>query len=190
MEELRDYGGPFRPDLELQDFSKEALIKLIRAAGRIYGGLDQLWYQRVRDRFGQEVSDELQHEVWYGEGGGCDLEIRSLTTDMGFGGDDVASYMKVMQLLPAMATLMDIEFDLKHSNHCIMTVRRCRPLEHYERLGETELQKNLCEVLEQVGYQEGARRFNPRMEVRALKLPPRKSPDEIACQWEFRIPDE
>jgi len=30
-------------------------------------------------------------------------------------------------------------------------------------------------------------RFNPRVKVGALKLPPRGSPDEIACQWEFAM---
>lgn len=29
--------------------------------------------------------------------------------------------------------------------------------------------------------------FNPRVKVGALKLPPRGSPDEIACQWEFAM---
>ncbi|MFC1944075.1 DUF6125 family protein [Chloroflexota bacterium] len=187
MEDLKDYGGPFKSDLKFQDFSKDALVGLIRAAGRIYGGIDQRWYQVIVGRLGQEVASDLQKEVWYGEGGCCDLEIRSLTTDMNFSGNDVASYMKIMQLLPAMATLMDIEFDLKDNNHCIMTVKRCRPLEHYERTGETALQKQLCEVLEKIGYEEGAKRFNPRMEVTAIKIPPRKSQDDIACQWEFKL---
>jgi hypothetical protein len=29
--------------------------------------------------------------------------------------------------------------------------------------------------------------INPKMKCRALKLPPRKSEKEIACQWEFKI---
>jgi hypothetical protein len=29
--------------------------------------------------------------------------------------------------------------------------------------------------------------INPKVKVTPLKLPPRKSPDEIACQWEYKI---
>jgi hypothetical protein len=32
-----------------------------------------------------------------------------------------------------------------------------------------------------------AKAINPKMKVTPLKLPPRKSKDEIACQWEFRL---
>jgi hypothetical protein len=32
-----------------------------------------------------------------------------------------------------------------------------------------------------------ARFFNPKMKVTALKLPPRKSKDDVACQWEFKL---
>ena len=36
MKELPDYSGDFDPNLKLQDFSKEALIKLLLAAGKLY----------------------------------------------------------------------------------------------------------------------------------------------------------
>jgi hypothetical protein len=29
--------------------------------------------------------------------------------------------------------------------------------------------------------------INPAIQIRPLKTPPRQSPDEIACQWEFSI---
>jgi hypothetical protein len=32
-----------------------------------------------------------------------------------------------------------------------------------------------------------AQLFNPNIKVRPLKLPPRKSKDEIACKWEFSL---
>jgi len=45
-----------------------------------------------------------------------------------------------------------------------------------------------CYVLEQ----ETMYRYliNPYIKITALKLPPRKSPDEIACQWEFIMSKE
>jgi len=42
-------------------------------------------------------------------------------------------------------------------------------------------------VLDQEGFQVGCRMFNPKMKAIPLKLPPRESKNDIACQWEFRI---
>ena len=190
MPELNDYSGPFKPDLKPEDFSREGLIRWLRAAARIYGGIDQLWHGLLIEELGQEKADELQMKMWYRKGGGCDLEVKSLTQEMNFSGDDVASHLKMYQLLPFMQLFMDIEYDLKDRNHALMTVRRCAALGHYEKTGEMERLRQLCTGLEQVGFQEGARRFNPKMKVTALKLPPRESKDDICCQWEFKTEEE
>jgi len=187
MAELDDYSGAFKPDLKPEDFSREGLIRWLRAAARIYGGIDQLWHGLLIEELGQEKADDLQMKMWFGKGGGCDLEIMSLTREMHFSGDDVASCLKVFQLLPFMQLFMDIEYDLKNKNHAIMTVKRCAALGHYEKTGEMERLRQLCTGLEQVGFQEAALRFNPRMTVTPLKLPPRESAEEIACQWEFKL---
>jgi hypothetical protein len=36
MEELKDYSGEFRRDIKLQDFSKDALVRLWTAASKLY----------------------------------------------------------------------------------------------------------------------------------------------------------
>lgn len=43
-EELDDYSGPFEPDLRIQDFSKQGLIKLVQIGGEIYGAVNRQWY--------------------------------------------------------------------------------------------------------------------------------------------------
>ena len=42
MKELQDYSGSFRPDLKLQDFSKDALVRMWQAAAKLYIGIDGL----------------------------------------------------------------------------------------------------------------------------------------------------
>jgi len=49
------------------------------------------------------------------------------------------------------------------------------------------LQKFTCEEVERPMFQRIAAYFNPKMKATALKLPPRKSEDDIACRWEFKI---
>ena len=43
MSDRHDYSGEFDPDLRLEDFSKEALVRLLRAYRTIFVGLMGMW---------------------------------------------------------------------------------------------------------------------------------------------------
>ena len=184
--ELKDYSGEFRPDLKLEDFSKEALIQLIRAAAKLYGGLNQFWYHAVEARLGQETANEIQADVWM-KRGASEWEVKNVRNAMNITGDDVASYFKFFQCTPVNATMIDMQFELKDRNHGILTVKQCAPLLVFERNRETVVQQQMCEVVERHGFQIGATLFNPRMKTIPIKLPPRKNKRDIACQWEFVV---
>ena len=187
MEDLEDYSGEFRRNLRLDDFSKAALVRLWQAAGKLYVGLDGIWYSLIRERFGEDMARELDAEVWRRE---TALEVGRVREALNIWGDDVASVLKFIQTDPGGGAIFpEFECELKDKNYGILTIRRCLGLEYYERHGEREMQKHACEVLDVEGFQAAAGLFSPRIKVRALKLPPRKSADEIACQWEFRLGD-
>ena len=65
-----------------------------------------------------------------------------------------------------------------------MSVARCKSLEFYERTAP-EMIGPICHVLEKPIIE--LQLVNPNIKVTALKLPPRKSPDEIPCQWELKL---
>ena len=54
MEEMKDYSGPFKPDLKYEDFSKEFLISLIRRYAAGYLKLGEFWYEKVAALVGDE----------------------------------------------------------------------------------------------------------------------------------------
>jgi len=185
MEELRDYSGPLRPDLKMEDFSKAALVRLWQAAGKLYVGLDGVWYSLIREKYGEDVARELDAELWRRE---APLEVRRNREAMNIWGDDVEAVLKFLQVDPGGGAIFpEFTCEMKDRNTGILTVKRCLGLEYYERHGETELQKHACEVLDAEGFQQAASLFNPKIKVTPLKLPPRKSKDEIACQWEFKM---
>jgi len=64
MEELKDYNGEFKPDLKLEDFSKEALVQLCDAASRLIVGIDGIWRDLVKEYFGEEKANELSQKAW------------------------------------------------------------------------------------------------------------------------------
>jgi len=186
MAELQDYSGEFMPDLEMTDFSKEALVQLWQAGGKLYAGVDGLWYGMVKERYGEETARELSDEIWL-KRGGCELETRRVRKAMNIWGDDVASFLKFLQVDPAFAGIMDIKCELKDKHHGIATVIRCKVLQSLERQGNVAEVEYICKQLEPPGFQAGIQQFNPKLKATPLKLPPRESADEIACQWEFKF---
>ncbi len=184
MADLSDYSGKLVPVVNMKDFSKDALVRSWHAAAKLYVGLDGLWYTLLRERFGEDVARELDTELWKRA---ANLEVRRIREAMNIWEDDVESVLKFLQVDPGGGGVLDIECEMKDKNHGIFTVTRCRGLEYFERHGEIELQKNACEVLDAEGFEQAAQFFNPKIKVTALKLPPRKSKDEIACQWEFAL---
>jgi len=185
MKLLEDYSGEFRSDLKMEHFSRGALTRLWRAAGKLYVGLDGIWYSLIRERFGEDMARELDAEIWRRE---TPLEVRRVREALNIWGDDVASVLKFIQTDPGGGAIFpEFQCELKDRNHGILTIKRCLGLEYYEKHGEIELQKHACEVLDAVGFSEAAHLFNPKIRVLPLKLPPRKSRDEIACQWEFKL---
>jgi hypothetical protein len=184
MKDLPDYSGEFNPNLKLQDFSKEALIKLLVAAGKLYTGVDPLWVAAMRQRFGDRVAFDYDKEIWQA---GTLNEVHRTAKALNIKGNDVASVFKFLQFSPGFGVLFDIDWDLKDSHYGIMTVTRCNGVVWWERNKDHELQKFTCEEIEVPMFQRIAEYFNPDMKATALKLPPRKGADDIACQWEFKI---
>ncbi len=186
MPDLNDYSCEFRPDMKLPDFSKEALIQIIRAAAKCYGAQTSHWYAAAKELYGTETADKLQEHVWL-KGGASQTELRNICAALKISGNDIASYFKFLQMTPIDATMMDLDFELKDANHGTLTVVRCYTLAILERTRDVDFQKNLCEVIDAKGFQLGGTWFNQRMKVRPLKLPPRQSKNDIACRWEFTM---
>ena len=65
-------------------------MKRVEIGGSIYGAVNRQWYQAASRRSGQEVADEIHHEVWFAEGGAGDHENFTTSKLMGFENDDGA----------------------------------------------------------------------------------------------------
>jgi len=187
MGELQDYSGALKPDLKMADFSKEALISLWSVTGLQYCALDGIWYNLIRERFGEELARELDAEAWRRQ---TPLEVRWTRQALNIWGNDVEAVMKWLQVdIGSGPVFPEFTCELKSKNVGVMTVKKCRGLDYFERHGETDLMINSCHVVDVEGFKNLARMFNPKMKCTPLKLPPRESPDDIACQWEFRLED-
>jgi len=185
MEELNDYTGPFKPDLTFADFSKDFLLKLMQNWQYAWLQLDSAWFEAVSERIGDEQTYACATQAWsrmaervnprYAKTGGFPLNT-------------VIDSMKVLQLPLDNTTggLYPVEYDIKNENHVVMTVKQCRSLLFFESSAPERIVP-ICHGLErQVMAKYVA---NPRIKVTPLKLPPRESPEDVACVWEFKLED-
>ncbi|MFC1944977.1 hypothetical protein ACFLX5_05845 [Chloroflexota bacterium] len=180
---MEDYSGPFDPDLKFEDFSREFLLKLMDVWQREWLDLLGIWFAVVREKFGPDAAAD------------CNLEALSrLNRGFYHRFPEVGNYrpttvreaVKSFQLGLDNITggVYQNEFDFKSDNHLIMTVYRCKSLEFYERAAP-EMIKPICHVLEKAIME--LQLVNLDIKVTALKLPPRKSPEEVPCRWELKL---
>jgi hypothetical protein len=184
MAELKDYSGPFKQDVKLEDFSKEALIRLYKAACKDYLGIDGIWLALLRQKYGDQVAFEHDVAVWEL---GTKGEVRRTREALNIWGDDVESVMKYIQTSASLGGLFHIDTELIDKNHGRYTITKCHALDYFEKHHDETLLKQACEGLCIPYNQRSADWFNPKIKWTAVKLPPRKSKDEPACVWDITL---
>jgi len=141
------------------------------------------WFEVVKEKFGLEAGLE------------CNLDAMSRATERVYPRyPEVANYqpstvreaLKGLQLGPDnnISGLFPTEYEFLDDNHAVMTVVQCRGLLAHERRAP-EMIYHTCHVLEKVVL--ARQLINRGIRLRPLKLPPRDSYDDIACQWEMSL---
>lgn len=185
MAELKDYSGDFVPNVRYEDFSKEFLAQLLVEYARCYIMADGLWYSAVRERFGTEAANAIDYDMWVNKF--PPFETARVLSVLNLKRNDVADAMKFYQLAAMFPHgMFDYDIDLKNRDHALLTVKRCPALLRFERK-EPEMIEPICQVMELASAKAYAKHINPSIVVTMPKMPPRKSPDEICCQFEFKL---
>ncbi len=181
--EMDDYSGPFNPDLTFNDFSKEFLLKLMTVWQFAWIRMAEAWYQAVQKRFGAKAANDCNLEAWATVGDRVNPRYPKIAN---IELNTVLDSMKCLQL-PLdnnIGPLYPVEYEIKSPNHVIMTLTQCRSLLYYEK-SAPEMIEPVCYELEEATIKKYL--INPKIQVTALKLPPRNSPEDIACKWEFKL---
>ena len=182
MQKLNDYSGEFLPDLKLNDFSADVLAELVTLYSKLYTAMDGFWYLTVKERASNEEAFACDLRAWEMV---CKYEMAKITKQLNIQGNDVVTLMKAIQFTPWYRVLQ-FEVDVKNDNDAILTVSHCPTLDALEKEGEGR-ESEICNVFEPKMFGNYASFFNPDIKVKCLKAPPRKSKDEICCQWEFKL---
>ncbi|MBM4451789.1 MAG: hypothetical protein FJ013_03340 [Chloroflexi bacterium] len=182
MKELTDYSGEFNPKLKPEDLSKELLVDLLKLYGRLYRAVDGFWYLAVMDKVNEETATECDFAVWEQM---AKYEVERINKISGVQGTDVPAFMKYLQLSP-WAWNMEWDVELSDADSAVLTVTKCYTLEALEREGKGR-DGSFCKEIETKMWDIWAAGLNPNIKFTYTKLPPRKSKDDICCQWKVEM---
>jgi len=182
-EELNDLSGPFDPDLTFRDLSKEFLLKIMEVWQFAWIHMATAFYDITREKYGIDAANEIQLEAWERIGAKVNPRYPKIANIQL---NTVVDSLKALQLPldNTMGNLYKTQYNMINENHVIITIPQCRSLLYYEKQAP-EMIDWFCHVLERKAMEKYL--INPKIKVTPLKLPPRNSPDEISCQWEFKI---
>ena len=183
LQELEDLSGPFNPNLRFEDFSKNFLVKLVHIWQWSWLQMDSAWYDQVRKRWGDDVAFECDLEMWLRVAESCNPRYAKVAN---IPLKTVVDSLKVLQLPldNTMGGIYPVQYDIKNENHAIVTVRKCPSMEWCERNAPERIVP-MCQINEPQIIEKYI--VNQDIQVTATKLPPRSGPDDIACQWEYKL---
>ena len=185
MGNLVDYSGKFIPELKVTDFTSDTVGKLLKLYARLYLAMDESWFSAVEQLLGNEVALACDIEAWERL---IPYQIAAIKRKLKIKGNDVAALAKATQVFPWFQ-LIGSRIELQNEKLATLTVTYCPILNAFERKGNGR-EKQICHIVEPRIFKGFASAINPDIEVQCIKIPPRKSKEEICCKWEFWLRDK
>ena len=183
--EMNDYSGPYNPNLTFNDLSKEFILKLMQVWQYAWLHMTEAWYDAVKEKVDKETADVCETAAWCRIGERVNPRFAKVANvEL----KTVLDSMKVLQLPLDNTTggLYPIQIEVINPNHVIWTIPQCQSLKFFEAKDPERIKYDCYENEKRV-----IERYmvNRKIKVTPLKLPPRNSPDEIACKWEAKMMD-
>ena len=169
-------------DVKLESLAREELVDLVKLSSRMMLALDGFWYLSVKELGGNDKALEVDVWVWEKV---MKFYVGELARLLGVQGRDVADYMKVMHPRPE-GLVLEETVEVLNRNDAIRTVTYCPTIVAMEKEGQGRDAIH-CRAACLEMRKKHTRLFNPAIKVTCLKVPPRKSKDDVFCQFEYRI---
>jgi hypothetical protein len=183
--EMNDYTGPYNPDLTFNDLSKDLILKLMQVWQYAWLHMTEAWYDAVKEKVDKETADLCETAAWCRIGERVNPRFAKVAN---IELNTVLDSMKCLQLPLDNTTggLFPAQVEVINPNHVIWTIPQCRSLQYFEAKAPERI-KYVCYENEKRVIERYL--INRKIKLTPLKLPPRNSPNEIACKWEAKMMD-
>lgn len=183
MVELTDYSGPFDPRLGFGHLSKDFLLKVIRIWQWSWLQMDAAWFESLKEKVSQEIAYGCDLEMWLRCAERCNTRYARIAR---IPLANAVDCLKVLQLPldNTMGAVYPTSHLIRDENYAVVTVEKCPSLEFCER-NAPERVAPMCVIMEP--HLIHWYKVNTDVILAATRLPPRKSGDDIACQWVYSL---
>ena len=164
----------------IEEIPKGKLADFIFMHLRDMWTVDGLYYLGIEEKWGTKAATEIDRKVWDVMG---KIEARKLKKIFNIKGNDIRSMMKALQYS---GWALDLEYKevVVEENRGIIRNVKCR-------VQNTRIKKGLdefgCKPVRWGFLKAFAKEFNPDIVVNCNVCPPDEHPDDLWCEWEFKM---
>ena len=164
----------------IEEIPKDKLADFVFMHLRDMWAVDGLYYLGIEEQWGTKAATEIDRKVWEVMG---KIEARKIKTLFNIEGTDIPSLMKAISYSGWALDLEDKEIIVEKDKGIIRNIK-CR-------VQNTRLSKGLsefgCKPVRFGFLKSFAKEINPDIIVTCNVCPPDKHPDNLWCEWEFRL---
>lgn len=169
--------------LGVDQLGAPSLAQLWNLAAIAYMMVTYGWYGAVKDKYGVDVAQEMEKDVWLGRGA-AEYDLRIGLEALGATGKDIESLFRGFQFAPGEVGILNVDFELIGPNHGILHHRTCPAVDRFENYDDHRL-KHCCDLCA-LAMPLSGEMLNKHIKCRSLRLPPRSKTD-IVCEWEYKL---
>ena len=162
---------------------KEKMADFIFLHLRDMWTVDGLYFLGIEEAFGTEAATEIDKKVWEIMG---KIEARRLRKLFDISDNDIHSMLKGLRLSGWALDLEDKEIVVEKDKAIVRNIK-CR-------VQNTRIKKGLsefpCKKVRWGFLKSFAREFNPDIIVDCHVCPPDEHPDDLWCEWEFKMKEK
>ena len=164
----------------IQDIPKEKIADFIFMHLRNMWAVDGFYYLFIEEKYGTKVATEIDKKVWEVMG---KIEARKIKQLFGIEKNDIPHVMKALSYSGWSMDLEDKEIIIEKDKGIIRNIK-CR-------VQNTRLKNGLkefgCKPVRWGFLKAFAKELNPDIEVKCNVCPPDEHPDNLWCEWVFKI---
>jgi hypothetical protein len=166
---------------DLDSLSREEAIKYLKFLSGLAIAVDGLWFMAAEKATGYDKALEMDVDVWtrYAK-----VVVKRIRRNFEINGTGLGALKEIINHDPMWWSMGELRIVEDSPERLAFEVIDCPSLIAMEKMGREQL---TCEPVEGAYLEALAAAVDPGIKVKALKLPPRESSDEICCRWAFLL---